>query len=96
MRARVRYGAALATVPHACRNGDEMHRHAAFGGRRPDQGNHPTDHGPPEEQVQEEDACSIAFMATDNRGKEVQQNQERQVQHKAPLRWQAALVPPAP
>lgn len=85
VRARVGKGAALAAEPSACLHRYHSQRTVRLRREGPDKSNHPADHRPPQKQVDQDDSRGVALIAPDNGRQEIQKNQEKQGQHRAPL-----------
>ena len=88
MRPGIREGSALAAEPPASRHRNHAHRVIRLRRAGPHQGNHPADHRPSQKQVQQNDPRSVSFISSNDRWQEVQQNQGKQGQHRAPLSLQ--------
>ena len=68
MRSGVGDRPALAAEPSADCNGNQMNPGTRLSGNGPEERNHPADGRPSEEQIEQEDARSIAFVSANDRG----------------------------
>ena len=85
VRARIDKRAALAAEPSAWRHRHQPHRTIWFRRDGPHQSNHPADHRPSQEHVEQDDSRGVALIAPNDGRQEIQKNQEKQGQHSAPL-----------
>jgi hypothetical protein len=82
--ARTSGGSAAAAKAPASNCGQKMYARHRFGDAGPQESHDPTNARPTQEEVEKQDSSGVAFVSTDDRRKEIEQEQQNQAKHRAP------------